>query len=196
MPAHLIIASPSTWILQGSFVFPSLFFSKIKCSPFSSGSSKTFVRSWHLVIPFCLGCVGGKKKMGSLPDSPWHIIYQRRVQCYLLIFFCFFKQRQVCLWLLRRKFIKEDKTFSKLQGQHTQIHLKPKLLQVFHYVLQRSEETSKTHLQGQTYKETGASQMNITVGFLRLQSKEPQPPFLAHIRFAKKRQNKALLAKL
>lgn len=38
--------------------------------------------------------------------------------------------------------------------------------------------------------------MNITVGFLRLQSKEPQPPFLAHIRFAKKRQTKALLAKL
>lgn len=78
--------------------------------------------------------------------------------------------------ITKEKIHKEDKTFSKLQGQHTQIHIKPKLLQVFHYVLQRSEETSKTYLQGQTkaatYKETGAAQMNITVGFLRLQSKE------------------------
>lgn len=181
------------------FCFSFSPFSKIKCSQFSSGSLKTFVRSWHPVIPFCLGCVGSKKKMGSLPDSPWRITYQRRVQCYLFNFFAFFKWRRVYLWLLKRKFIKEDKTFSKLQGQHTQIHLKPRLLQVFHYVSQRSEETSRTHLEGQTtaatYKETGAAQMNITVGFLRLQSKEPRPPFLAHIRFAKKRQNKALLAK-
>lgn len=155
------------------FCFSLSPFSKIKCSQFSSGSSKTFVRSWHPVIPFCLGCVGGKKKMGSLPDSRWRIIYQRWVQCYLFRFFAFFKQRQVCLWLLRRKFIKEDKTFSKFQGQYTWIHLKPKLLQVFHYILQRTEETSKAHLQGQTkaasYKERGAAQMSIIVGFLRLQ---------------------------
>lgn len=121
------------------FCFSHSPFSKIKCSQFSSSSLKTFARSWHPVIPFCLGCVGGKKKMGSLPDSRWRITYQRTAQCYLFKFFAFFKQRQVCLWLLRRKFIKEDKIFSKLQGQHTQIHFKPKLLQVLHYALQRKQ---------------------------------------------------------
>lgn len=143
--------------------------------------------------------------MGSLPESRWRIICQRRAQCYLfyLLNFYFFQTEEILLMITKEKIRKGRWRHFQNNKDNTPEYPAPKP-SPYRFCINKSYKDGKKPVklmlkvklrQPSTTSRGDRNYLNeyYTVSFektAREEARNQSPSFLAYVRFAEKKQNK------